>query len=173
VYSISATTRKPRPGEINGKHYFFFSNEEFRTRIDNNEFAEWALVHGNYYGTPRYFIDSTINSRSHIIMDIDVQGKIQFDKVYPDAIGVLILPPSMEELEKRLRGRGSDDEATIQLRLKNAIDEIEFAKGKGKYEHLVINDNFERASQNIAALVLSYIAPHAKKSDGATRNGPR
>ena len=102
VYSISATTRKPRPGEIDGKHYFFMSVEEFKRKIDQKAFAEWAVVHENYYGTPRSFIDSTVEQGSHIIMDIDVFEK-QFDKLYPEAIGILIVPPSMEELERRLR----------------------------------------------------------------------
>lgn len=157
VYSISATTRKPRAGEVHGTHYFFYGVEEFKSKIDDGAFAEWATVHGNYYGTPRSFIDATIQSGNHIIMDIDVQGKLQLDKVYPEAIGILILPPSMGELENRLRKRGSEDDATVNLRLKNAITEIDTAKSVGKYEHVIINDDFNRAADEIESVVRGYI----------------
>ena len=105
VYSISATTRPPRPGEVNGTHYFFMNEEEFKQRIAKDEFAEWACVHGCYYGTPRRFIDATVADGRHILMDIDVAGKKQFDRFYPEAIGILVLPPSREELEHRLLRR--------------------------------------------------------------------
>lgn len=157
VYSISATTRKPRPGEINGVHYFFMSVEEFKRLIDQNAFAEWAVVHENYYGTPRSFIDSTVENGSHIIMDIDVFGKKQFDKIYPEAVGILIIPPSINELEKRLRGRKSDDDATIRVRLKNAHMEMEFASSEGKYEYTIVNDNLERAKDEVAKIIISEI----------------
>ncbi len=152
-YSVSATTRKPRPGEINGKHYFFMSEEEFKKKIDQNAFAEWAVVHQNYYGTPRSFIDSTVEQGSHIIMDIDVFGKKQFDKLYPEAIGILIVPPSMEELERRLRGRKSDDDEDIRVRLKNASTEIDFASTQGKYEYTIINDDLDRAVEDVIKIV--------------------
>jgi len=157
VYSISATTRKPRPGEVNGKHYFFMSVEEFKKKIDQKAFAEWAVVHDNYYGTPRSFIESTIEQGSHIIMDIDVFGKKQFDKLYPEAVGVLIIPPSMEELERRLRGRKSDNDEDIRLRLKNASIEIDFASTQGKYEYKIINDNLDKAVDDVIKLVTSEI----------------
>lgn len=157
VYSISATTRKPRSGEVHGVHYFFMSEDEFKEKIEHGEFAEWALVHGNYYGTPRQFIDSIVTQGSHIIMDIDVLGKKQLDKVYPEAVGILILPPSIEELERRLRNRGSDDEATIQTRLNNARTEIEFARNEGKYEHTIINDDLEHAKTKTVELVQAII----------------
>lgn len=157
VYSISATTRKPRPGEINGKHYFFMSVEEFKRKIDQKAFAEWAMVHENYYGTPRSFIDSTVEQGSHIIMDIDVFGKKQFDRLYPEAIGVLIIPPSLEELERRLRGRKSDDDEDIRVRLKNASTEIDFASTQGKYEYTVINDELDRTVEGVIKIVTSEI----------------
>ncbi|HON09335.1 MAG TPA: guanylate kinase [Chitinispirillaceae bacterium] len=157
VYSISATTRKPRKGEVDGLHYFFLSEQEFKSRIESGEFAEWALVHGNYYGTPRSFIDQVISSGKHIVMDIDVFGKKQFDRIYPEAVGILILPPSMEELEKRLRNRSSDDEETIRTRLKNAVTEIEFARSQGKYEYTIINDDLGRTKREVEELVRSLI----------------
>ncbi len=157
VYSISATTRKPRTGEINGKHYFFMPVEEFKRKVDQNSFAEWAVVHDNYYGTPRSFIDSTVEQGSHIIMDIDVFGKKQFDKLYPEAVGVLIIPPSIEELEKRLRGRKSDDDEDIRVRLKNASVEIDFASTQGKYEYTVINDDLTKTVDDVIKIVTSEI----------------
>ena len=157
VYSISATTRKPRDGELNGIHYFFLSEQEFKERIDKNEFAEWAIVHGNYYGTPKSFIDETIARGFHIIMDIDVFGKKNFDKSYPNAIGILILPPNMEILEKRLRGRGSDDEETVRTRIKNAKTEIDFARTQGKYEFTVVNDDLERAKSETEQIIRLHI----------------
>lgn len=157
VYSISATTRKPRKGEIDKQHYFFMSEKEFLDRKEKNEFAEWAFVHGNYYGTPKSFIDNTINKGSHIIMDIDVFGKKQFDKVYPEAVGILILPPGLQELEKRLRGRNSDDEETILLRLENARKEMEFARKEGKYEYTIVNDNLGQTKCSVESLVKSII----------------
>lgn len=153
VYSISATTRKPRTGEIDGTHYFFLSEKDFERKIDNNEFAEWAVVHGNYYGTPKSFIDSTVKSGKHIVMDIDVFGKKKFDLVYPNAIGILILPPSLDTLEKRLRNRNTEDEKTLQVRLQNARTEIDFASKEGKYEHTIVNDNLEKAKQETLDLI--------------------
>jgi guanylate kinase len=157
VYSISVTTRAPRKGEVDGQHYFFIDEDEFRRRADRNEFAEWAVVHGHFYGTPRSFIDSTVDGGRHIIMDIDVAGKKKFDLVYPQAIGILILPPGMNMLEKRLRARGSDDEATIRLRLANAAKEIAFAQTEGKYEYTIINDDLDKAKQETVRLVSSLV----------------
>jgi guanylate kinase len=157
VYSVSATTRPPRPGEVDGRDYFFLSDAEFEKRIKAAAFAEWARVHGHYYGTPRDFIDATIASGKNIIMDIDVQGKKTFDVVYPEAIGILIAPPGMEELERRLRARKSDDDATIRLRLANAKKEMEFAQSEGKYEYTVVNDDLDRAKSEIVAIVNSLI----------------
>jgi guanylate kinase len=159
VYSISVTTRSPRPGEINGKHYFFISPEEFRKKIDTNEFAEWASVHGHFYGTPKIFIDNTIASGRHIIMDIDVFGKIKFDKVYPQAIGVLLSPPSLDVLEKRLRKRNTEDDQTIRVRLVNAGKEMDFARSNGKYEYAVINDDLSNAKAQVVSIIRNCINP--------------
>jgi guanylate kinase len=157
VYSVSATTRKPRQGEVNGKHYFFLSEEEFRQRAANDEFAEWELVHGNYYGTPRLFVESVVSRGASIVMDIDVFGKKKLDCVFPEAVGILITPPSIEELEKRLRLRKTDDESTILVRLENARTEMEFAAGEGKYEYTIVNDDLERAKEKISKLTRTII----------------
>ena len=152
-YSISATTRKPREGEVDGVHYFFKTKEEFEQMIKDNALVEYNLVHGNYYGTPKSFVEKTLAEGNRVLFDLDVFGKINFDKVYPDATGIFILPPSEEELERRLRGRGTDSEEVIQLRLANAQKEIEFAKTKGKYEYTIINDDLQKAADELRAIL--------------------
>jgi guanylate kinase len=159
VYSISVTTRSPRPGEIHGRHYFFISQEEFKKKIDAHEFAEWASVHGHFYGTPRAFIDDTIASGRHIIMDIDVFGKIKFDAIYPQAIGILLLPPSLDVLEKRLRHRNTENEQTIRVRLANARKEMDFARSNGKYEYTVINEDLSKTKAEIISILRNAITP--------------
>ena len=153
TYSISATTRSPRGDEQDGIHYYFKSKEEFQAMIEGGELAEWNEVHGNFYGTPRGPIDAILSFGGSVILDLDVFGKPNFDKVYPDAVGILIVPPSLEELERRLRGRGTDPDDVIQVRLKNAITELEFAQKNGKYEHTVVNDNFDHALEELVGIV--------------------
>ena len=153
VYSISATTRKPREGEVDGVHYFFKTKKEFEKLIKEDGLIEWNEVHGNYYGTPKFFVEDMLRQGKRVLFDLDVFGKVNFDKVYPDATGILILPPSEEELERRLRGRGTDSEEVIRLRLENAKKEMEFAKTKGKYEYTIINDDLERAADELRAIL--------------------
>ncbi|MBD3315617.1 MAG: guanylate kinase [Chitinivibrionales bacterium] len=153
VYSISATTRPPRPNEVDGRHYFFLSEQEFHRKIEGDEFAEWQAVHGHLYGTPRYFVDRTIESGKHLVMDIDVYGKKMFDRHYPQASGILILPPSMDELTRRLRNRGTESEESIGVRLANAKKEIAFAQTEGKYEYTLVNDDLERAKAEVESVV--------------------
>ena len=152
-YSISATTCKPREGEIDGVHYFFKTKEEFEQMIKDDALVEYNLVHGNYYGTPKSFVEKTLAEGNRVLFDLDVFGKVNFDKVYPDATGIFILPPSDEELERRLRGRGTDSEEVIQLRLANAKKEIEFAKTKGKYEYTIVNDDLQKAADELRAIL--------------------
>lgn len=157
VYSISATTRSPRGQEKDGVDYFFLTETEFCRRIAANEFAEWAKVHNHYYGTPRSFIDQTLAAGKHIVMDIDVYGKKMFDAIYPQAIGIFIVPPGMDVLEQRLRGRGTDSDETIRQRLINAKAEMEYANTQGKYEHTVVNGDLATAKQKVVALISSHI----------------
>lgn len=152
-YSISATTRQPRAGEVDGVHYFFKTKEEFEELIKNDGLIEWNEVHGNYYGTPKSFVEQTLAEGNRVLFDLDVFGKVNFDKVYPTATGILILPPSDEELERRLRGRGTDSEEVIQLRLANAKKEVEFAKTQGKYEHIIVNDDLQKAADELRAIL--------------------
>ena len=153
VYSISATTRAPREGEVDGTHYFFKSRDEFKRMIENNELVEWNEVHGNFYGTPKSFVEKMLSEGKRVLFDLDVFGKINFDKVYPEAIGILILPPSLEILEQRLRNRNTDSDEVISLRLHNARKEIEFAKQNGKYEYEIVNDNLDDAVNQLRKIL--------------------
>jgi len=145
-YSVSATTRKPREGEKHGEHYFFYSREQFETMIDNGDLIEFNEVHGNYYGTPKSFIQKTLDAGHDILLDLDVFGKNNFDVAFPDAVGILLLPPDQEILEQRLRQRGTDDEATIRLRLENAKKETEYALNHGKFDHVIVNNDLQTAT---------------------------
>lgn len=153
VYSISATTRKPREGEIDGVHYFFKTREEFQRMITENALVEWNEVHGNFYGTPKSFVEKTLSEGKRVLFDLDVFGKVNFDKVYPEAVGILILPPSITVLEERLRHRATDSEEVIELRLANAQKEIAFAKERGKYEYTIVNDDLEKAAGQLRKIL--------------------
>lgn len=152
-YSVSCTTRPRRPGEVEGVHYFFVSKEEFFKMQEQGDFVETMEVHGNFYGTPKSYIQNQLNLGNFVILDIDVYGKKKFDEVFPQAIGILILPPNLSELEKRLKERGTETEESLNLRLKNASDEMNFAKTKGKYEYTVINSNLETATQELISIL--------------------
>ncbi len=152
-YSISATTRPPRPGEVEGVHYFFKTPEQFQAMQAAGALAEYNEVHGNFYGTPCVPLDAALRQGRSVVLDLDVYGKVNFDRVYPDALGILIVPPSFAELEHRLLARGTDAPQTIVLRLKNARAELEFARTHGKYEHTVVNDDFNRALMELQAVV--------------------
>jgi guanylate kinase len=153
VFSISATTRAPRTGEVEGRHYFFKTRDQFETMIADGELAEYQEVHGNYYGTPKSFIDTTLEKGHSVVMDIDVVGKTKFDKVYPHAVGIFIETPSMDILESRLRSRQTDSEETIQTRLKNAAQEIDYARTTGKFEYTLVNDDLETAYRELETIV--------------------
>lgn len=144
--SVSCTTRKPREGEINGKNYFFISVEEFKKNIENNEFLEWAEFSGNYYGTQKQYIENKLNMGLDVILEIEVQGAKQVKEKMPEATSIFIMPPSLEALEVRLRGRHTESEEAIQRRLNEANREIEAGKS---FDYRVINDNLEDALNNL------------------------
>jgi guanylate kinase len=148
-YSISCTTRAPRAGEKNGKHYFFLDKEEFKRKIDHNEFLEWAVVHENYYGTPRQFIEQTVKDGLHVVLAIDVQGASAIRRKMPDAILVFLAPPSLETLKERMAGR-RDASDSIAKRLATSKGEISAAKN---YDYLVINDDLEKAVHEIDCII--------------------
>ena len=152
VSSISLTTRRPRESEIDGKDYFFVSEEEFIRKREAGEFLEWAVVHGNLYGTLTSFIDEELGGGSDLLLEIDVQGGLSVKEKRPEALMVFLMPPSWEELEKRLRGRGTDSEEVIVERLRNAGSEMEYAD---RYDNRVINDSVERCVSEIAGIIES------------------
>lgn len=151
AFSVSVSTRKPRPSETEGKDYYFISDEKFRDMVMKNELAEWALVHDHYYGTPKRFLEDTILSGKDIILDVDVQGGKRIKQIHPDCVSIFIMPPSWEVLEQRLRSRGEDDDDTIRRRLENAKGEFAYV---GDYNYLVINDKLEE-SVNLAMAVIN------------------
>ena len=148
--SISATTRSPRAGEIDGKDYFFLEKEDFEKRIANEEFYEYALVHGNYYGTLREEVELRINSGQNVILEIDVQGGIIVKEKNSEAILVFFKAPNMEVLAKRLEDRKTDTKEVIELRLANAKKELEYEK---EYDYTVVNDNLEKACQELINII--------------------
>lgn len=148
--TVSATTRSPRPGEVDGTSYYFLSDEEFRRRIAAGEFVEWAEVHGHLYGTLVSEVKRLLAKGHSLVLEIDVQGALNVRKVYPDAVLVFIEPPSLQVLEERLRGRGTEDEASIELRLKNARHEMELAD---QYDVCIVNDTVDRAAQELGSVM--------------------
>ena len=148
--SVSSTTRNPRPGEIDGVNYNFLNQEQFKKSVENEEFLEWAVYNNNYYGTKKSAVDSALNNGKSIILEIEIQGAIQIMEKCPEAVFIFILPPSYEELEKRLRGRNTEDEQTIQNRLKITQKELEVGK---KFKYSVINDNIKNAVLEITKII--------------------
>ena len=148
--SVSATTRQPRPGEENGKQYFFLSREEFETKIQTGQMLEYAEYVGNYYGTPREPVERWMDQGRDVVLEIEVKGGAQVKKLVPECVSIFILPPSMQVLEKRLRGRGTEEEATIQQRLAKAREEIPHAK---EYDYVVFNDRLEDAVSDLRAII--------------------
>jgi guanylate kinase len=153
AYSVSTTTRQPRAGERQGREYHFVNRTDFEEGIAEGRWAEWAQVHGNYYGTNALWIDRTLQAGADILLDIDVQGARQIVERFPDAITIFIMAPSLEELERRLRLRGTDAADTIMLRLANARREI---SQKDRYRHVVVNDDLERAAAELIGIVEQY-----------------
>ena len=152
VYSVSCTTRKPRPGEVDGRDYYFISEADFLRQREAGGFAEWAQVHGNYYGTPLAAVQEKLDQGTDVLFDIDVQGAAQLKLNLFNACFVFILPPSLDELERRLRLRGTENEESIQARLCNARDEIKEARW---YNALVVNDKLDRAYTHLRSVYLA------------------
>ncbi|RNB79293.1 guanylate kinase [Brevibacillus panacihumi] len=157
VYSVSATTRQPRPGEVEGVNYFFKSKEEFRRMIEQDELLEWAEYVGNYYGTPRAFVDSMLASGRDVILEIEVQGALQVKEKFPQGTFLFLAPPDLEVLENRIIGRGTESEETIRKRMEVARAEIELMD---HYDYVVVNDEIEWACDRIQAIIT---AEHLKR----------
>jgi guanylate kinase len=149
-YSVSCTTRKPRPGEQDGRDYRFLTREAFRTAEEAGEFAEWAEVHGNLYGTLRSEVERVLARGQHVLMDIDVKGARQFAAAFPDTVLIFILPPSGEVLKSRLTRRGSESSEHLLVRLRNARAELGEV---GRYHYVVVNDDLERAVDQVVSII--------------------
>lgn len=142
VYSVSVTTRKQRPGEIEGVSYFFKSHEEFEKMIEEDKFLEYAKVHDNYYGTPKDFVEEKINEGKIVILEIDVQGALNVKKNIDNGVYIFLAPPSLSELKNRIVNRGTETESDIDLRMHNARKELSYIKD---YDYLVVNDHLNSA----------------------------
>ena len=164
--SISYTTRAPRPGEVDGVHYHFVSREDFQARLERGEFLESAEVYGNYYGTSQPWIEAEMAAGRDILLEIDWQGAQQVRKVFPKAVGVFILPPSVEELERRLRGRGTDSEEVIARRVLAARGEMRHV---AEFDYVIINEDLPTAIDDLVGVVrasrLRYANQEARKPE--------
>ena len=149
-YSISATTRQPRPGEQDGVNSYFYTKEKFREMIDQGQLLEWAEVYGNFYGTPKQKVLDRLDAGEDILLEIDTQGALNVMKVMPEGLFIFLLPPSLEELAARLKGRGTETEESLHRRLGAAVDEIKLAT---KYRYVVVNDKVEDAEETIANII--------------------
>ena len=150
TFSISATTRKPRENEQEGKDYFFLSEEEFVEKIKNNEFIEWEKFYDYYYGTLSGFVDEYLNKNISVLLDVDVKGALNIKRNYPDSITIFIMPPSIEELEKRLRGRQTETEDEMKKRIQRAEMELKFAQ---EFDFIVLNDDLEKAINEVKNII--------------------
>ncbi|WP_047151588.1 guanylate kinase [Aneurinibacillus tyrosinisolvens] len=157
VYSVSATTRAPRQGEIDGVNYFFKSRDEFESMIEHDQMLEWAEYVGNFYGTPRQFVEETLEQGKDVILEIEVQGALQVKEKFPEGIFIFLAPPDLKELHSRITGRGTETEDSIRNRMLVARAEIELMD---YYNYVVVNDEVEKACERIQAIV---VAEHLKK----------
>jgi guanylate kinase len=154
--SISSTTRPPRPGEVHGQHYFFITQEEFDLRVRQNQFLEWAKVHGCYYGTPRSFIEEKLTRGEIVVLEVDVQGASSIKRIVEEgklkaaAVFIFLIPPSVDILAFRLKKRKTEDEEVVNYRLRAAIAELQVME---KYDYIVVNDRVESAADKIKAII--------------------
>lgn len=157
--SISATSRQPREGEVDGREYFFLTKEKFSDMIKNDGFIEWAEYVGNFYGTPRSYVEEKLKEGEDVILEIEPQGAMKVKEKYQDAVLIFIVPPCAKELEHRLVGRGTEEEATIKKRLKRAAEETVFMDS---YDYVVVNDDLDLAVHEVHAIIQS---AHNKKEN--------
>lgn len=157
--SVSMTTRAPRDGEVHSVNYFFVSKDEFLKIIDERGFLEYAEVYGNYYGTPKLEVMDLMNDGIDVVLEIDIQGALQVKEVYPEGVFIFILPPSMAELRKRITGRGSETEESLERRLGEAFREVSYID---KYDYCVINGDLQEAVERVTAIIT---AEHSRVSE--------
>ncbi|WP_346354554.1 guanylate kinase [Azotosporobacter soli] len=151
-YSISATTRAPRTGEVDGVNYLFVAKAQFETMIEQDDLLEWAEVYGNYYGTPRSYVMEMLASGKDVVLEIDTQGALQVKKKFPEGIFIYIVPPSLEELSKRIYNRGTDAPDVIERRLSCAKEELICAS---EYNYVVVNDQLDQAVDKVRAIIVA------------------
>jgi len=164
-FSVSHTTRQKRENEYEGKDYYFISEEQFKKMINNKEFVEWAIVHGNYYGTSRKEIEEKA-SKGDVLLDIDVQGASQIKLKFKNAIFIFIMPPSYDELKNRITNRGNEDSASIEKRLRIAKEEIKCYKN---YDYIIINDEVDKAVEELSSIIISERCAKRKNSEEVKR----
>ena len=162
AYSVSATTRTPRPGEADGREYYFLSVDEFKAWIEDGKFLEYANVYGNFYGTPLNKIEERLNRGEDILLEIDVQGALNVKKECPDGIYIFLLPPSLEELKSRIEGRGTETAESLTRRLKNAVAEIKVGL---EYDYVVVNDTIDNAAAQIKTIIAAERCKVARNLD--------
>ena len=150
--SVSFTTRSPRSGEVEGESYFFIDREDFKQRIEKGEFVEWAEVYGNLYGTSINYVEKRLEDGWNVALELDVQGGLTLKEKKPEVVLIMVLPPSLEQLEERLRGRKTDDEVTIRERLDNAKHEIECSD---RYDYIVVNQEIGRCVEDLCTIIKS------------------
>lgn len=150
VYSVSATTRKKRDGEIEGVSYFYLNHDEFEQMIAEDKFLEYAHVHNNYYGTPKEFVEKKINEGKIVILEIDVQGALNIKKNTDNGVFIFLAPPSLKELKKRIVGRGTETDEDIKIRMNNAKKELEYIKD---YDYIVVNDHLNSAITSVNEII--------------------
>lgn len=148
--SISVTTRAPRPGEVDGEHYFFKTKEQFKELIENDKLLEWACFCDNFYGTPVEYVEKQMKLGKDVLLEIEVQGALQVKEKFPETVLVFMIPPTLEDLRNRLTGRGTESEEVIEKRIKRASDEIELIE---KYDYVVINNRIEDAKEDLLKIV--------------------
>lgn len=151
-FSISATTRAPREGEIHGREYFFLSQEEFETKIEDGQFLEYANYVGNYYGTPKDWVEEKLEGGKNVILEIELQGAFQVREKIPEAVLIFIMPPDMEELKRRLIHRGTETEEQIEKRLSRAMEELEYVD---QYDYVIVNEEVEKSVEMLHTIVLN------------------
>ena len=149
-FSISATTRLPRQGEVDGKNYFFKSVDEFNKMIEDDQLIEWVKYCDNYYGTPKQYVDECIKKGYDVILEIEVEGALNIKKKYPECVSIFILPPSFAELRKRIEGRGTEKSEIIEMRMEKAKSEMQLVDS---YDYVIVNDNIQEAVEQLRSIL--------------------
>ena len=161
-YSVSCTTRAPRPGEVDGRDYYFLSRAEFLRRREAGDFAESAEVHGNLYGTLKSEIRRVLKQGQHVVMDIDVQGAVQLVRAFPETVTIFVLPPSGDVLLDRLKARNTESAAELAARLQSALQELQAV---GEYMYVIVNDDLEEAIQRVSSIVDAEVVSRDRLAD--------